>query len=134
MILLIIGVSGLPVEEPDPQQDKVCGHFSVRQLGGDTFPLLHQLKVELMELICNASSEDNPVFTSHSADTFTDLYGDVHDMANDTNINHFLCRQLFLHFTEHVSAQSEALLSLLFFTLSLTLFLCVSVGLFVILS
>ena len=34
---------------------------------------------------------------------FEDEYGDVHDWNTDTNVQHFLCRCLYLHYTQHVS-------------------------------
>ena len=34
---------------------------------------------------------------------FEDDYGDIHDWHTDTNVQHFLCRCLYLHYTQHVS-------------------------------
>ena len=34
---------------------------------------------------------------------FEDQYGELHDWINDSNIFHFLCRQLQLHYTKHVN-------------------------------
>jgi hypothetical protein len=71
--------AGLPVEEPDPFEEK--------------------LKGELLQLIKNETAPDNPLADIiHTK--FEDQYGDLHDWKGDSNICHFLCRHLYLHFTE----------------------------------
>ena len=35
---------------------------------------------------------------------FEDEYGDVHDWNNGVSVQHFLCRCLYLHYTQHVRA------------------------------
>lgn len=44
---------------------------------------------------------DNPVFESYKS-KFEDEYGDLHDWQGGTPIQHYLCRQLYTHYTQHV--------------------------------
>lgn len=44
---------------------------------------------------------DNPVFDSYTS-KFEDRYGDLHDWQTGTTTHHYLCRQLYLHYTQAV--------------------------------
>lgn len=55
---------------------------------------------ELLQLL-ERESEGNDVF--HYKSSFKDEYGDLHDWQTDTTVQHYLCRQLYLHYTQHVS-------------------------------
>lgn len=63
-----------------------------------------QLKEDLLNLIKHESSVDNPLvdISGGQQSVFEDQYGEVHDWNNDSNICHFLCRQLYLHYTQYV--------------------------------
>lgn len=55
---------------------------------------------ELLQLL-QRESEGNDVFLNCKS-TFKDEYGDQHDWQNDTTVQHYLCRQLYLHYTQQV--------------------------------
>lgn len=55
---------------------------------------------ELLQLL-QRESEGNDVFLNCKS-TFKDEYGDQHDWHNDTTVRHYLCRQLYLHYTQQV--------------------------------
>jgi hypothetical protein len=61
-------------------------------------------KEELLQLL-QRESEGNDVF--HYKSSFKDEYGDQHDWHSDTTVQHYLCRQLYLHYTQH---ETESLL------------------------
>lgn len=56
---------------------------------------------ELLQLL-QRESEGNDVFLNCKS-TFKDEYGDQHDWHNDTTVQHYLCRQLYLHYTQQVN-------------------------------
>ena len=56
-------------------------------------------KEELLHLL-QRESEGNDVF--HYKSSFKDEYGDQHDWNSDTTVQHYLCRQLYLHYTQQV--------------------------------
>ena len=55
---------------------------------------------ELLQLIERESDSRNDFFCSKSS--FKDEYGDWHDWQTDATVQHYLCRQLYLHYTQHV--------------------------------
>ena len=62
------------------------------------------MKRNLLDLIKDElSSESNLVDVSGDLSLFEDQYGELHDWNNDSNIFHFLCRQLQVHYTKSVS-------------------------------
>jgi predicted SAM-dependent methyltransferase len=60
-------------------------------------------KEELLQLL-RRESEGNDMF--HYKSSFKDEYGDWHDWQADPTVEHYLCRQLYLHFTQQ---ETEAL-------------------------
>lgn len=58
-------------------------------------------KEELLQLL-QRESDGNDVLQYKSS--FKDEYGDWHDWESDTTVPHYLCRQLYLHYTQHVRA------------------------------
>ena len=54
---------------------------------------------ELLQLLQRES--DDVMFNYKSS--FKDEYGDWHHWHSDTTVQHYLCRQLYLHYTQHVS-------------------------------
>lgn len=57
-------------------------------------------KSELWTLMQQEGGE-NPEFDSYRT-TFVDQYGDYHDWQEDTITQHYLCRQLYLHYKQQV--------------------------------
>ena len=55
---------------------------------------------ELLQLL-QKESDNNDVFNYKSS--FKDEYGDWHHWESDTTVKHYLCRQLYLHYTQQVS-------------------------------
>ena len=98
------GPAGLPTEDPDPMEENVktaqCSFYNLSPLN-----LSSQLKMELLQLIKDESSHDSPLVdvSSGKLSLFEDQYGELHDWKNDSNICHFFCRHLYLHYTEAVS-------------------------------
>ena len=66
--------------EEDPEEDKYSNELLmlIKQEGGD-----------------------NPVFDSYMS-KFEDQYGDLHDWQTGTTTHHYLCRELYLHYTQAV--------------------------------
>ena len=48
------------------------------------------------------TSSDSFLGTIKTQANFEDQFGDIHDWKGDGNIHHFLCRQLYLHYTAAV--------------------------------
>ncbi|XP_019861647.1 PREDICTED: uncharacterized protein LOC109590165, partial [Amphimedon queenslandica] len=64
----------------------------------DTFE--EKLKDEVINLITEEdTSSDSFLGTIKTQANFEDHFGDIHDWKGDSNIHHFLCRQLYLHYT-----------------------------------
>lgn len=57
-------------------------------------------KEELLQLL-QRESEGKNVFQIYKS-SFKDEYGDQHDWQSDTTVQHYLCRQLYLHYTQQV--------------------------------
>lgn len=66
-------------------------------------------KQELLQLL-QQESEGNDVFL-YCKSTFKDEYGDQHDWQSDTTVQHYLCRQLYLHYTQQVCQLPSTVLS-----------------------
>ena len=54
---------------------------------------------ELLQLL-QKESDGNDMF--HYKSSFKDEYGDWHNWHSDSTVQHYLCRQLYLHYTQHV--------------------------------
>lgn len=67
---------------------------------GEMDPEEEQYTEELLKLL-KMESEDNDLFSSYKS-TFKDQYGDQHDWQSGTTVQHYLCRQLYLHYTTQV--------------------------------
>ena len=57
---------------------------------------------ELLNLVKQEGGE-NPAFENYNSN-FEDQYGDLHDWQSGTATQHYLCRQLYLHYTQQVGA------------------------------
>lgn len=53
---------------------------------------------ELLQLLQKESGND----MFHYKSSFKDEYGDWHNWHSDATVQHYLCRQLYLHYTQHV--------------------------------
>lgn len=94
-------------DESDPVEEKVIhAQFFCYTLINFIIIFWNKLKKELLDLIKDElSSESNLVDISGDLSLLEDQYGELHDWNNDTNIFHFLCYQLQLHYTKHVSCE-----------------------------
>lgn len=63
-------------------------------------------KEELLQLLLR-ESEGNDILQYKSS--FKDEYGDWHDWQSDTTVPHYLCRQLYLHYTQHVRTSAAVI-------------------------
>ena len=72
-------------------------------------PENEQYNEELLQLL-KMESEGNDLFQSYKS-TFNDQYGDQHDWQSGTTMQHYLCRQLFIHYTCHVRRSCKMLYS-----------------------
>lgn len=62
------------------------------------------MKDNLLDLIRDELSADGDLIgASEDLSVFEDQYGDIHDWNMDSNIYHYLCRKLYVHYTVHVS-------------------------------
>lgn len=93
-----LGPSGLAMEELDPFEEKVS-RPNLELLF--KFLSRFQLKGELIQLIQDETTSENPLYEI-TTNKFEDQFGELHDWKGDSNICHFLCRHLYLHFTESV--------------------------------
>ena len=70
----------------------------VEEEGADAEDEVYQ--EELLQLL-QRESEGKDVFQNYRS-TFKDQYGDQHDWQSDTTVQHYLCWELYLHYTQQV--------------------------------
>ncbi len=84
-------MTSLPVDPAGPQED-------------DTDPDEEKYNKILIDLI-KQEGGDNPVFDSYES-KFEDQYGDLHEWQSGSTVRHYLCRQLFIHYTQQVGSMA----------------------------